>query len=85
MNLWRYVYTKSLDKADDVRTECRPGLTKEEAKQCFDDKVMELMALVLDNEFLECTVNLHRMRAVITIEGERHVVAAMENTKENAS
>lgn len=84
MNLWRYVYTKSLDKADDVRAECRPGLTKEEAKECFDNKVMELMAAVLDNEYLNCTINIHKMKAIITIEGTRHVVAAIENTKENA-
>lgn len=84
MNLWRFVYTKCLDKADEIETACRPGLTKEEAKECFDNKVMELMAMVLDNEYLNCTVNIHKMKAIFTIEGTRYVVAAMENTKENA-
>lgn len=85
MNLWRFVYTKSLDKADDIKAACRTGLTKEEAKECFDNKVMELMAMVLDNELLNCTMNIHNMKAVIQVEGVRHVVAAMENTVENAS
>ena len=49
MQLYRFVYTKSLDKADDIVASCRPGLTKEEAKECFGSKVMELMARVLDN------------------------------------
>ena len=83
MNTWRFVYTKSLDKVDDIKAACRAGLSKEEAKECFDDKVMELMEEVLGNEFLNCTVNIHNMKAIFTIEDTRHVVAAIENTKEN--
>ena len=82
--MYRFVYTKSLDKADDIQAACRTGLSKEEAKECFDNKVMELIAVVLGNEYLNFTVNIHKMKAIITIEGTRHVVAAIENTKENA-
>jgi len=85
MSLWRFVYTRCLDKADEIQTECQCGLTKEEAKRCFDEKVREILALILDNEYLNCTVNIHRMRAVIKVEGTHIVVAAIENTKENAA
>lgn len=81
--MWKFIYTRSLDKADEIQAACRCDLTKEEAKRCFDEKVREILALILDNEYMNCTVNIHRMRAVIKVEGTRIVVAAIENTKEN--
>lgn len=82
--MWRYVYTRCLEKADDIKTECQCGLDKESAKKNFDGKVREILANALDNEYLHCTMNIHNMRAVIQIEGVCHVVAAMENIRENA-
>ena len=83
--MWQCVYTKCLDKADEILAVCRCGLDKEEAKRYFDEKVREILAHVLDNEYLHCTMNIHNMRAVIQVEGIRHVVAVvMENARENA-
>lgn len=82
--MWRFVYTRCLEKADDIETECQCGLDMESAKKNFDAKVKEILAQVLDNEYLHCTMDIHNMRAIIQVESVRHVVAAMENTKENA-
>ena len=82
--MWRYVYTRCLEKADDIKTECQCGLDKESAKNNFNAKVKEILEYVLDNEYLHCTINIHNMKAVIQVEGVRHVVAAMENIQENA-
>lgn len=76
--MYRFVYTRCLEKADDVQTACYTGLTREEAKRCFDDKMREVLAQVLDNEYLNCTMNIHKMKAVIKEEGVRHVVAVIE-------
>ena len=77
--MWRFVYTKSLDKADEIETACRPGLNKDEAKMCFDKQVIEIISQVLANELLNCTMNIHNMKAIIQVEGVRHIVAAEEN------
>ena len=82
--MWRFVYTRCLEKADDIQTACRCGLSKDEAKMCFDKMVMEITARVLANEHLNFTMNIHNMKAVIQEEDVRHIVAAMENSKENA-
>lgn len=82
--IWQFVYTRCLDKADGIETECQCGLDMESAKKNFDAKVKEILAQVLDNENLHGTMDIHNMRAVIQVEGVRHVVAAMVNTEENA-
>lgn len=82
--MWRFVYTRCLEKADDIKTACQCGLDKVTAKESFNRKMREILEQVLDNEYLHCTINIHNMKAVIQVEDVRHVVAAMENTQENA-
>lgn len=77
--MYGFIYSKCLDRADSIETFCRQGLTKEAAKEYFDDKIKELMTMILDNEHLNCTISIHRYKAVFSIEGTRHVVAVIKD------
>lgn len=77
--LYRYVYTKCLDRADEVETEVKCTLTCDEARRRFGDKVMELVALSLDNPFVESNINIHNNKAVIRIMDTKYTITAEED------
>lgn len=77
--MFRYVFTKCLDKADEVKTEVKHDLTYDEAQRRFCDKVMELVALSLDNPFVESNVNIHNNKAVIRIMDTKYTITAEED------
>lgn len=72
--MMQYIYTKCLEKADDVQVEVRNNLSVAEANRLFYAKVHELIEEGLDNEFLQVKADIHNNRAVIQLESVRHIV-----------
>ena len=73
--MMQYIYTKCLEKADDVQVEVKSNLSVAEANRMFYAKVHELIEEGLDNECLQVKADIHLNKALVKIEGVHHVVA----------
>lgn len=72
--MMQFIYTKCLEKADDVQVEVKSNLSVAEANRLFYAKVHEIIEEGLDNESLQVQANIHNNRAVIQLESVRHIV-----------
>ena len=72
--MMQYIYTKCLEKADDVQVEVKSNLSVAEANRMFYAKVHELIEEGLDNECLQVKADIHLNKAVVQMESVRHIV-----------
>lgn len=69
------IYTKCLDKAEDMETLARPYVSYEKCKHDFDEMVREKVNGWLGNGLLHGSLDISGNRALIKDEGIRIVIA----------
>ncbi|MGN0130703.1 MAG: hypothetical protein ACI4CE_07445 [Methanomethylophilus alvi] len=76
MDNYTFVHTRCLDgDLKGTTVEVRSGLSKADAEGCFRDTVKTLSDEIVNNEFLDGKVYIHKFKAHVRIEDEHHVVA----------
>lgn len=77
--MYKMIYTKSLDNADEIIAESWEYQKKEDAIELFNERVFSLIKKMLNNEFMHVNINMHRYRALIKVEGEHHCFAVVND------
>ena len=77
--MYNVVYTKSLEHADDIETRVWEYENLDLAIKLFNDQVNELVAEVLENEFLHANISIYRHKALIRIEGTHYCIAIVDD------
>lgn len=77
--MFKVVYTKSLDNADDVVAESYEYENLDLAIQLFNERVNKLVDEVLENEFLKTKISIHRHKALIRIEDSHYCIAIIDD------
>ena len=77
--MYNVVYTKSLEHADDIETRLWEYEKLDSAVNLFNDQVNKLVAEVLENEFLQAKISIHKHKALIRIEGTHYCIAIVDD------
>lgn len=77
--MFKVVYTKSLENADDIIAESWEYENKKFAVQLFNERVKKLINEILSNEFCNSKISIHKYRALITIESTHHCIAIVDD------
>ena len=77
--MYKVVYTKSLEYADDIETRLWEYENLDSAVNLFNDQVNKLVAEVLENEFLQAKISIHKHKALIRIEGTHYCIAIVKS------
>lgn len=77
--MYKVVYTKSLEYADDIETRVWEYENLDLAIELFNEQVNKLVAEVLENEFLNANISIHRHKALIRIEGTHYCIAVVKS------
>ena len=72
--MYNVVYTKSLEHADDIETRVWEYENLDSAVNLFNDQVNKLVAEVLENEFLQAKISIHKHKALIRIESTHYCI-----------
>jgi len=80
----KVIYTKTLSNADDVIAESFEYADKKDAIALFKERVNKLVNEILDNEFLNAKISIHKHVALIKIENTHHCISVVDdwNNKE---
>ena len=76
--MYKVIYTKMLDNADDAIAESLAYDNYKDAKAAFDEHVKKLVGIMLENDICTCKMSMHNNIAAIKIEGEHHCLALKE-------
>ena len=77
--MYNVVYTKSLEYADDIETRVWEYETLDLAINLFNEQVNKLVAEILENEFLQAKISIHRHKALIRIEGTHYCISIVDD------
>lgn len=77
--MYKVVYTKSLEYADDIETRVWEYENLDSAVNLFNDQVNKLVAEVLENEFLQAKISIHKHKALIRIESTHYCIAVVKS------
>ena len=77
--MYKVVYTKSLEYADDIETRLWEYENLDSAVNLFNDQVNKLVAEVLENEFLQAKISIHKHKALIRIESTHYCIAIVKS------
>lgn len=76
--MYKVVYTKSLENADDIETRLWEYENLDLAINLFNEQVHKLVAEVLENEFLQAKISIHRHKALVCIESTHYCIAIVD-------
>jgi len=77
--MFKVIYTKTLDNADDIVAESWEYENLNLAIKLFNERVNKLVAEVLKNEFLKTKISIHRHKALIHIEDCHYCIAVVDD------
>lgn len=77
--MYNVVYAKSLEYADDIETRVWEYETLDLAINLFNEQVNKLVAEILENEFLQAKISIHRHKALVRIEGTHYCIAIVDD------
>ena len=77
--MYRVIYTKTLDHADDVIAESEVFEDEKSAIAAFNDSVQSHISIMLNNELLNCKMSIHKHKALIKIEGTHYCIAIVKD------
>lgn len=80
VEMHKLVSTKVRDNADDIEAESLDFDSHEDAVSMFKIKVQDVMDKILENEFLDSKISIHKNKAAIKIEGTRYCIAVVEES-----
>lgn len=73
--MYKVIYTKSLDNADEVVAQIFEHKELQDAIESFNENVKYVMKLAFDNEYVNCKVSMHKHKALIKIEDTHYCIA----------
>lgn len=76
---YKVIYTKSLDNANEVVAESWECKTKDLAINLFNERVNKLMKEILDNEYYQAKISIHKHKALIRLESTHHCLAIVDD------
>ena len=76
--MYNVVYAKSLEYADDIETRVWEYETLDLAINLFNEQVNKLVAEILENEFLQAKISIHRHKALVQIEGTHYCISIVD-------
>ena len=77
--MYKMIYTRTLDNADEIIAESWEYQKKEDAIEMFNERVSNLMKTMLNNEFMHVDMNMHKHRALIKVESVHHCFAVVDD------
>lgn len=77
--MYKVIYTKSLDYADDVVAESWEYENYDLALNLFSERVNRIVKEILDNEFLKAKISIHKHKAIAKIEDTHHCIAIVDD------
>ena len=77
--MYKVVYTKTLDNADDLEAESWEYESKDLALTLFNERVNKLLAEILENEFLRAKISIHGHKALFKIESTHYCIAVVDD------
>ena len=77
--MYNVVYAKSLEYADDIETRVWEYETLDLAINLFNEQVNKLVAEILENEFLQAKISIHRHKALVRIEGTHYCISIVDD------
>lgn len=76
--MYKVIYTKTRDNADDVIAESTNFEDEKPAIELFNNYVNSLVNEMLYNELLVCKMSIHNHKASIKIEGTHYCIAIVK-------
>lgn len=82
--MYKVIYTKSLDHADDVVAESWEYENYDLAVNLFNERVNRIVKEILDNEFLKAKISIHKHKAIVKVEDTHHCIAIVDDMNKGA-
>lgn len=77
--MFKVIYTKTLDNADDVVAESWEYDNVDLAIDLFNERVKKLLDEILGNEFIKSKISIHKHKAIIKMESTHHCLAVVDD------
>ena len=77
--MFKVICTKTLENADEVVAESWEYETKDLAINLFNERVNRLMQEILNNEYFNAKISIHRHKALIRIESTHYCIAIVDS------
>lgn len=77
--MFKVIYTKTLDNADDVVAESWEYDNLDLAITLFNERVKKLLDEILGNEFIKAKISIHKHKAIIKIESTHYCLAVVDD------
>lgn len=77
--MYKMIYTRTLDSADEIIAESWEYQKKEDAIALFNERVSNLITKMLNNEFMYVNMNMHKHKALIKVESVHHCFAVVDD------
>lgn len=76
--MYKVVYTKTLDDADEIVAQVFEHEKLQDAINSFNENVKHIVKLAFDNEYFNCKMSMHKHKALIKIENTHYCLAIVE-------
>lgn len=77
--MYKVVYTKTLDNANDIVAESWEYEDKDLAIALFNERMNKLLAEILDNGFFNAKISICCHRALVKIESTHYCIAVVDD------
>lgn len=77
--MFKVIYTKTLENADEVVAESWEYENKDLAINLFNERVNKLIEMILGNEYLNTKISIHKHKALFRIESTHYCIAVVDD------
>lgn len=77
--MFKVIYTKTLENADEVVAESWEYENKDLAINLFNERVNKLIEMILGNEYLNTKISIHKHKALFHIESTHYCIAVVDD------
>ena len=77
--MFKVIFTKTLENADEVVAESWEYDNKDLAINLFNERVNKLMKEILDNEYYQAKISIHKHKALFHIESTHYCIAVVDD------
>ena len=77
--MYKMIYTRTLDHADDIVAESWEYEKKEDAVALFYERLAKVWKEITNNEFLHTEISVYGHKAFVKIQSEHHCFAVVDD------